>query len=69
MAEDMFPKPSVGRAVHFNSSDLCWAATVTAVNHDGTVCLTVQPPMGHSFNLDNVPEGQTHNTWHWPERV
>lgn len=70
MAKDMFPKPSVGRMVHFNADGQCYSATITRVySATGAVCLTVEPPMAHSFYVDEAIEGTVVDTWHWPEQV
>lgn len=72
MAEDMLPKPSVGRIVHYNYVGTCYAAIITSVRQSNdSVSLTVYPPLAHSFNVDNAPHGANSDegTWHWPERV
>lgn len=70
MAEDMYPKPSVCRSVHYNHQGTCMAAIITQVYvGTGSVCLAVFPPNAHQFNIDAIDEGTEHDTWHWPERV
>jgi hypothetical protein len=81
MAEDMMPRPSVCRMIHFREEGVCIAAVVTEVISDektGTpttnVGLRTFPPdndtyAGMSPYRFNVPEGVDDGTWHWPERV
>jgi hypothetical protein len=71
--------PSIGRVVHYVSYGTpggeygreCRAATVTAVNDDGTVGLAVLNPTGLFFHT-SISGDHSENqggTWHWPERV
>lgn len=74
--------PSVGRIVHYVSRGSadgvfepeCRAAIITGINEDnGKVELMVFNPQGvfWDYNMDyqDVAEGKTGGTWHWPERV
>ena len=73
MSENLFPKPSVGRIVHFRDELVgCFAAVITGVisddDNDDNVNLFI---MGsHSvWHEPDVTLGTVHGTWHWPERV
>lgn len=77
MAEDMYPKPSVSRNVHYVDDGHCLAAIVTEIpskEEDTVVTLVVFPPRAHSAILEHVGQGspgdsKEDGTWHWPERV
>lgn len=74
MAEDMHPKPSVGRIVHFNDDGRCcvgrivhfndhgrcFAAMITEVSvaYPDVVSLSVQPPMSHSRQVVGIQKGK-----------
>jgi hypothetical protein len=57
----------------------CRAAIITEIGadqntgHEGFVSLAVLNPQGMFFDWDvryeDVAQGQTGGTWHWPERV
>lgn len=69
MAEDMYPKPSVSRIVHYkDTQDRCLPAMITEVEENTQVALTVMPPMDNFFFVRTV-NGDIQGTWHWPERV
>lgn len=71
------PKPSVGRIVHYHSTDpndtrICRAAMINEVNQNGTVGLTVFGPSSKqeptSTKIFNIKQGPGFGEWHWPER-
>ncbi len=65
-------KVSVGRAVHFSEDgEACLAATVAAVNDDGSVNLSYLSSFGGNRQIQNVAEDDSAKAgrWHWPERV
>lgn len=67
--ENLNPKPSVGRVVHFRDEEGCLAAIITNVRtDDDDVDLFVMSPSDY-WNESDVTLGDTHGTWHWPERV
>lgn len=75
MAEDMLPKPSVGRIVHYNHGGECVAAIVT--NVWSRIPAGVRNPVDLTLFFasctpemkDEIIQGSTSGTWHWPERV
>lgn len=68
MAEDMLPKPSIGKTVHYNMTGRCIAAIVAAVSPEEMVDLHTFPAGGHSIPVNNVPKDIRPGGWHWPER-
>lgn len=75
MAEEMMPKPSVNRMVHYRDThytEKCLAACITEVTKDEddtpTVGLVVLYPTGAEF-IRGVYERDTNGAWHWPERA
>jgi hypothetical protein len=62
MAEDMIPKPGVGKIIHYQETTHCVAAIITEVvgGEDNEVNTT--PYVQRKF-------GTSPGTWHWPERV
>lgn len=61
---------SVGRAVHFTEDgETCLAATVAAVNDDGTINIGWLSEWGGNRQAQGVVEGDGAHQWHWPERV
>lgn len=73
-----YVKPTVGRAVHYQSygtpageyTPQPRAATITEVGEDGKVGLCVMNPTGLFFN-QNVPysDAPKPGHWNWPPRV
>jgi hypothetical protein len=65
--------PSVGRVVHYSEDgQTCLAATVAAVNEDGTVNLGYLSRNGGNRQVQNVAsevDVPAAGQWHWPERV
>lgn len=66
--------PSVGRMVHFVTSDGSHApANVCRVNEDGTLNLFVmddrQQRVVFEFNVVQTSDGSQVFSWHWPEYV
>jgi hypothetical protein len=70
MAEDMIPKPGVGKIIHYQETTHCVAAIITEVvgGEDNEVIMTL-------FGILNTTPyvqrkfGTSPGTWHWPERV
>lgn len=73
MAEDMFPKPSVGRMIHYRENTHCVAGLVTAVDNEEIeeISALLAPAGENPIPRTNIPKGSagTPGTWHWPERV
>ena len=74
-------KPTVGRVVHFYTSQMLhqsnglgegpYAAIISQVHSDPCVSLTVFPPFIPPYSASNVMEGTAQdsgNRWCWPPR-
>lgn len=60
--------PSIGRVVHFLTTQGPHAALITAVMGKAVV-LHVLPPNEDAYNVADVLEGVDPGTWCWPPRI
>ena len=77
----MEQRPSIGRVVHYVSSDNAktWpackhnAALITSINEDATVNLSVIPDgLNYIIPMQRIKQDEDEKylgTWHWPERT